>query len=81
MVVRTRARKKLHWYHVILVTHDREDVHDSWNVTSEIVYGTWSWERAMNFVYSHQYLQTEMDDMDDGTSWLFYRDLFVFQVR
>lgn len=79
--MRNRKRKKLHWYRVMLQIQDREDVGDNWNITSKIVFATWSWERAMNFILNHKYLETEMDDMDDGTSWLHIQTLFLVQTR
>ena len=79
--MRTRRRKKLHWYRVILIVQDREDVGDDWNTTETIVFASWSIDRARNYMYHHRYLETEMDHMDDGTSWLHIQSLCLVKIR
>lgn len=70
-----------HLYEVWLKIEDRDDVDDNWNVTYKLKYTTNKRDKAMDYIYTHRYLETELEPDDDGTHWLHIQTLIFKRIR
>lgn len=67
-------------YEIWLKVEDREDVDDDWNITRKLIYKAKNFDEAMDFIHTHQYLETELEPNDDGSSWLHIQTLYHVKI-
>lgn len=77
----SRRTSKHHLYQVWLKVEDREDIDFSWDVSYKLLFETNTLQKAMEYIYAHRYLETEMDLNDDGEHWLHIQTLFYKRIR
>lgn len=74
-------RRNNHWYQVILVVEDRDDVDSNWNITEHTIYEGKNRDKAIWFMWNHAHLETQLDSNDDGSSWTHIQTLRLRRVR
>ena len=74
-------RRNKHLYEVRLCMESRDDVRHDWNKTYELKFTTNTLDKVMDYIYTHRYLETELDSNDDGSGWLHIQTLFYKRIR
>ena len=69
-----------HLYEVWLKIEDREDVDDDWNITYQLKFTTNKQDKAWDYIYTHRYLETDLDTYDNGEHCLRIQTLIFKRI-